>query len=124
MNNLFKRSLGGLAVGLGAALSSFAVHAQAQVMTPDQIDARYDAARKQCDSMTGDQKETCLMQARTDRLNAQADAKAGKEKAEADRDASRTKRDANYDLAIKKCDAMSGDAEDKCRADAKTQFGK
>lgn len=32
--------------------------------------------------------------------------------------------DANYDVAKEKCDAMSGDAKDKCVANAKAKFGK
>lgn len=42
----------GLALALGAALAP--VHAQGTAMSQDQIDARYDAAKKQCDARSGD----------------------------------------------------------------------
>jgi len=112
-----------LALLLGAG--ALPAHAQdAAVMTPDQIDARYEAARKQCDALDGDQKDVCLKQAEADKDTAEAQAEAGKKKAEADHDAAEARRDADYDVAMKQCDALSGDAQDKCEADAKTRYGK
>lgn len=115
----------GLCMGLMAA----PVHAQTSTragepMSADQIDARYDAARKRCDGMKGNEKDVCMKRAKADKESAEADAKAGKEKAEATRDAAKTKRKADYDLAMEKCEGMSGDAQDKCEADAKARFGK
>ena len=118
--------LAGLALCVGAAAP---LHAQTtapagKAMSSDQIDARYDAARKRCDAMKGDDKDLCMDRAKADKDKAEAQAKAGKEKAEANRDASKAERKADYDLAMEKCEALSGDAQDKCEADAKARFGK
>ena len=112
----------GLALALGAALAP--AHAQGNAMSQDQIDARYDAAKKQCDARSGDSKDLCLKQARADKDVAEAQAKAGKQKAEANHDAAKARQDADYDVAKKKCTAMSGDAKDACLAEAKTRYGK
>ena len=120
-----------LLAGLALCLGVVAAPAQAQssttggkAMSADQIDARYDAAKKRCDAMDGDDKDLCMERAKADKEKAEAQAKAGKEKAEANRDAAKKERKADYDLAMEKCEAMSGDAQDKCEADAKARFGK
>ena len=120
-----------LCAGLVLCLGTMAtpLHAQTTTragtpMTDDQIDARYDAAKKRCDAMKGNEKDVCMERAKADKKTAEAEAKAGKEKAEANRDASKSQRKADYDVAMEKCEAMSGDAQDKCEADAKAKFGK
>jgi hypothetical protein len=71
--------LSAMALLLGAA--ALPAHAQNNaVMTPDQIDARYDAAKKQCESMTGDQKDVCLKQADADKDVAKAQARPAKKR--------------------------------------------
>lgn len=114
------------AVLIGAGALALPVHAQSTggVLTDDQIDSRYDAARKQCDGLSGNDKDVCMQKAKADKESAQAQSKAGKEKAEADREASKERRKADYDVDMKKCDAMSGDAQDKCEADVKKRYGK
>lgn len=94
------------------------------IMTKDQINDRYDANMKRCDTLKGDDKDLCEKQAKAERNAAEADAKAGKEKAEADHDATKVKRDGAYDVAKQKCDALSGDAKDQCISKAKTEYGK
>lgn len=116
-----------LLASLTLAISATTLPAYAQsdaTMTSHQIDARYDAAEKQCDAMKGDQKDICLKQADADKDTAKAQAKAAKKKAQADYKASKVKRNGDYDVAMKKCDALSGDAEDTCEAKVKTQYGK
>ena len=123
MTNRYLNLIAGLALCLGTAAAP--LHAQTTTpMTDDQIDARYDAAKKRCDEMTGDDKDLCLARAKADKDKAEAEAKAGKKRAEADRDAAKESRKADYEVAMKKCEAMSGDAQDKCEADAKARFGK
>lgn len=94
------------------------------IMTKDQIDDRYDATMKRCDTLKGDDKDLCEKQAKSERNAAEADAKAAKKKAEAEHDATEEKRDGAYDVAKEKCDAMSGDAKDECITQAKTKYGK
>ena len=43
--------------------------------------------------------------------------------AEAKKDAAEAQREANYKAAKERCDTMSGDAKDKCVADAKRTYG-
>ena len=42
--------------------------------------------------------------------------------AEARKDAAQEMREANYKAAKERCDSLSGDAKDKCVADAKREY--
>lgn len=129
MTTRYINMLAGLGLGLCLGLATVPVNAQSggqagTVLSADQIDDRYDAAKQRCDAMKGDDKELCMERAKADKEKAEAQAKAGKKKSEADRDAAQTSRKADYDMAMERCEAMSGDAQDKCEADAKARYGK
>ncbi|RTZ48159.1 hypothetical protein EKL30_04195 [Candidimonas sp. SYP-B2681] len=109
------------------ALCAAVVSVQAQTagtpaMTKEQINARYDADMKRCDSMKGNDKDVCQKQAKATREEQKADAKQAKENAESRHDANKEKMEAEYKVAKEKCDALSGDAKDQCVANAKTRY--
>jgi hypothetical protein len=107
------------------SLCAFSLGANAQsAMSDTQIKADYKAADKACDAMKGDQKDACQAKAKADRDSARADLKASKKNAETRHDAMKDKNDAQFKAAKAQCDTMSGDAEDRCMADAKTKFNK
>jgi len=97
---------------------------QQSTMSDDQIDARYKAAREQCDALSGDQKDVCVERAKAEKDVAEAQRKADRKKSKADEKVADTRREANYDVEMKKCDTMSGDAKDKCQDDTKARFDK
>jgi hypothetical protein len=99
-------------------------------------DAQYEVAKEKCDDMKGNQKDVCVKDAKAAHEKAKADiaantrtgAKTGamgsttsaSDKREAREDAT----DAKYDAAKERCDSMSGDAKDRCVADAKMHYNK
>jgi len=87
-------------------------------------DAAFAVAKEKCDDLSGNAKDVCRQEAKTNHTKALADAKLGKQVAEARTDAAQTKRDADYKLAAEKCDSMSGDAKSQCTDNAKRTFGK
>ncbi len=110
---------------LGLSSLAFALPASAiDVKSEDQIDAEYKAAKDKCDAMSGKQEDACVASAKAERDKALADAKVGKAEAEAKRDVADDRRDADYEAAKAHCDTLSGDAEDKCVAEAKAKFNK
>ncbi len=89
--------------------------------------AEHDISKEKCDDLAGNVREVCLKDARTilqrTKSEAEADRKAG-ESASASRDrVASTARNAEYDAAVKRCDTRTGDAKDRCVADAKVRFG-
>lgn len=90
----------------------------------DMIKSQYNADKKQCDGMSGNDKDVCIKQAKAKRDSARADAKEAKKEAKARHSANKEKTDANYSVAKEKCDALSGDAKDTCMANAKTRYKK
>lgn len=93
-------------------------------MSSDMIKSQYKADRKQCDGLSGNDKDVCMKQAKAKRDSAQADAKQAKKNAKARHTANKEKTDANYSVAKEKCDSLSGDAKDTCIANAKTRYKK
>jgi len=87
-------------------------------------EAAYEVAKEKCDDLKGNEKDVCVKQAKAARTAAKADAKAQKKTTEAKKDATEDKREANYAVAKEKCDKLSGDAKDKCQAEAKAQYSK
>jgi hypothetical protein len=108
---------------LGLCVLAFSAHAQTAISS-DQIDARYRAEMKRCDSLKGNDKDVCTSEAKAARDNARADAKQAKQTAQARQQATKEKLNSGYDVAKQKCDAFKGDAKDACLADAKTRYGK
>jgi len=94
-------------------------------------DVQYDIAKEKCDDLSGNNKDVCIKDAKAVEQRAKADIKAGvtgsagaSVSADDKKDARDDARDAQYAAAKERCDAMSGDAKDKCQADAKTRYGK
>jgi membrane-associated HD superfamily phosphohydrolase len=84
----------------------------------------YDVAKERCDDKTGQDKATCVQEAKTAETKALADAKLNKEVGNASQDAVSDKMDADYKLAVEKCDGLSGDAKSACVNKAKAHFSK
>lgn len=94
------------------------------VLTEEQIEQRYEAAKERCEQLDGDQKDVCEQEAKTEREKAEADAEFRKEASEAHEDAVKRKNEAEWNLAKERCDAMSGDAKDACMADARAKHNR
>ena len=125
--NAIRSAIGAALFGL--CLAATGAHAQtgaaqSGMQTDDQIDAQHRADQKKCENLSGNEQDVCEKKADARRDSAKADARQAKQQSEAQQEAQQDKRDAGYDVAKEKCDAMSGDAKDKCVADAKTRFGK
>ncbi len=87
-------------------------------------EADYDVAKAKCGAKKGNEKDVCMKEAKAEETRAKANAKADRKAANAQSDAKEDKRDADYKVAKEKCDALSGDAKDRCIAQAKAKFGK
>lgn len=94
-------------------------------------EAAYEVAKERCDDQSGNAKDVCLKKAKSDETAAKADAranketaKAGKESTDARREARDEKTEAEYKVAREKCDDYSGNAKDRCLAEAKARFNK
>lgn len=98
----------------------------------EKAEADYDVAKTKCDAMKGNDKDTCVKDAKAAYTRAKAGedvshAKAtgnAKDVSEARRDAVKDTNDANYKAAKERCDAMSGDAKTKCQNDVAAKFKK
>lgn len=89
----------------------------------DIADANYDVDKSRCKALTGNDKDVCIKQAKSNEVAAKADAKADKKVIEARNNAREDKRIAEYKVASEKCDALAGSAKDTCVTAAKTQYG-
>jgi hypothetical protein len=87
------------------------------------VEARYDVAKEMCDDLSGNAKDVCVTQAKTEFDKRKADIKMNKEVTEARNDADDTKMKADYKLANERCDSLSGEAKDSCVASAKARYG-
>lgn len=96
-------------------------------------DADYEVAKEKCDEYSGNSKDVCMKEAKAAQTRAKADAKVERESREASkrttdrtaevrREASSDVGDAEYKAAVERCDAFSGDAKNRCVADAKARF--
>ena len=98
-------------------------HANAEYKhTMKQADADYKAAKAKCNSLTGNDKDVCVKQAKASYQKAKADAKVARTSGSARAEAGEDKREANYKVAIVKCDAMAGDQKGACVAQAKADY--
>jgi hypothetical protein len=110
-----------LALGFGLA-------AQAQTMTkPDLKAARegvekdYKAAKLACDSLAGNAKKICTVEAKGNEKSSLAEIDArNKPSADADRKVLDVKASAAYDLAKQKCQDLSGNPKDVCIKEAQS----
>ena len=85
------------------------------------IPGRFKAAKQRCDGMKGNEKDVCTKQAKADEKRAKADAKARRDSRIARGEAREEKREANVSVAKEKCENLSGDAKDRCMAQARSQ---
>ncbi|HVL01650.1 MAG TPA: hypothetical protein VM553_17650 [Dongiaceae bacterium] len=90
--------------------------------TMDQIERSYEAAEAHCDTMSGNNKDICIKQAKADKATSEANAKATREHHETNVDARQEKRDAQYKVEKEKCDTLSGDDQDACVERAKANY--
>ena len=106
--------------------------------------ATYRVAVEKCDDLAGNPKDVCVKQAKADKVNAKANAraqmkitqanaaagekindannKANAQSVDAHADAQKDKREAAYALAKTQCEALAGSARDQCTADAKNRY--
>lgn len=85
-------------------------------------EARYGLAKERCDDLSGQQKDVCMAEAKSERDKAKASAKASEKVAEARRDEAETRAEADYKLAREKCDSLNGNGKDVCLATAKARY--
>ena len=83
--------------------------------------AEYKAATAKCDSMSGNDKDVCMAEARLTRTRTEANALSRYNNTPRGREKARTNlADAEYDLAKAKCGARSGADQDDCMNNAKS----
>jgi hypothetical protein len=123
-----------LAVAAFASCLAFGAHAdnESAEAAKDNAKANYKAAmheadkyksdKEHCKTLSGNDKDVCMKQAKADLKKAKADAKAHKTVVKAEANKTEDKMEAQYKVAKEKCDAMSGDAKDACIAQAKQRY--
>lgn len=83
--------------------------------------AEYKAATAKCDSMSGNDKDVCMAEARLTRTRTEANALSQYNNTPRGREKARTNlADAEYDLAKARCGARSGADKDDCMNNAKS----
>ena len=87
-------------------------------------DTAWDVAKERCDERAGNDKQTCVVEAKTAHAKALADARLDQKVGAARRDAADDKREADYNLAKEKCEALAGANKASCLATAKSNYGK
>lgn len=90
--------------------------------TVEQADAQYKAAKTHCKTLSGNERDVCMKQAKADYKSAKADAKAQRKDSVAHAEAREDKMDARYAAEKEKCDTLSGAAKDDCVAAAKLKY--
>ena len=112
----------GMAAGLGVANGAYA-----QAMSKEARDAAYRSADAQykvdkvaCDSLAGNAKDVCVLEAKGKLKVGKAEADAAYTNTPKAREAARAARaDTDYAIAKEKCDDLSGNAKDVCVKEAK-----
>jgi len=88
----------------------------------DSIEANYKTAKASCDSLTGNAKSVCKVEARSDEKSKVADLEARyKGTPAADKDARITKAKAEYDIAKQKCEDQPAAERSACKSSAKAE---
>lgn len=98
--------------------------ADARKLAKVRADTDYDVAKETCDDSSGNAKDVCEQQAKTNHVKALADIKLSEKSGDAMTNAQDEKRDADYKLAAEKCDSLAGDAKDACVKAARMKYGK
>jgi len=120
--NRFMLSFSALILGSAIGASAFAAD-PAYSAAKDQADANYKAAKARCDTLSGNDKDVCIKQAKATKEGAKADANVAHETKEATKDAREDKLTAQYKVAKEKCDVLSGSEKDACQERAKATYG-
>lgn len=122
MNKMFASVLIGVAT-LTVATAATAVSSMTRASynaTVDRASADYKMAREKCDSLSGNEKDVCVEEAKGVEKRAKADAKAQyKHTRKAHTDALIAAADADYAVAKAKCGAKSGNDMSVCKEEAK-----
>lgn len=86
------------------------------------VGARYDVAKEKCDSLTGNDKDVCVSEAKSARDKSEANMKLAKTTNAAIEDADEAHLKADYKVASEKCNALSSDKKNVCIASAKAHY--
>ena len=106
--------------GALATTSAFAMTRDEYKAESDRISQAYKADKAKCDSLAGNNKDVCQVQAKGMEKSAQAALEADyKPSTKSRTDARIAKADAAFDTAKEKCDDFAGNAKDVCLKDAK-----
>jgi hypothetical protein len=106
--------------GACAAAPAFAMTKDEYNSNKDQISQAYKLDKAKCDSLAGNTKDVCQVQAKGQEKIAHAQLDADyRPSAKSRTDAAITRADAIYDTAKEKCDDFAGNAKDVCVQDAK-----
>lgn len=105
-------------------LSGFSIAASAMSeemkVAEKRIDAQYDIAHAKCDSLKGNAKDVCVLQAKGAKKVAKAELEVHEDNTPKNRYKLRLARaESEYDVAKEKCDDLAGNAKDVCIKDAK-----
>jgi hypothetical protein len=114
--------LQGLIVGLAVPTLAFgaAMTSADYSAAKNRAATEYKSARAQCDSMSGNQKDVCIAEAKAAEKKAVADANAQfKNTDKARADARIAAAEADYDVAKARCGAKTGNDKDVCMKEAK-----
>jgi hypothetical protein len=119
------------AVALCAAALAFAAGAQAAgdkgayAQAKSSAKAAYESQHKQCDALSGNAKDVCVLQAKAARTRAEETAEAAyKDTDRARQRAAKEIAEADYKVAKEKCDDLSGNPKDVCVQEAKAALAK
>lgn len=114
------KTLIALALGCACAAPAFAMTRDEYKSHQDQISQAYKADKAKCDSLAGNAKDVCQVQAKGQEKIAKAQLEADyKPSAKSRMDANVARADAAYDTAKEKCDDFAGNPKDVCQKDAK-----
>lgn len=108
---------------LGSAIGASAFAADpAYSAAKDQADANYEAAKARCDTLSGNDKDVCIKEAKAGKTATKADAATVHKTTEAKKDARDEKLEAQYKVAKEKCDVLKGSEKDACQERAKATY--
>jgi hypothetical protein len=89
----------------------------------DSIEAQYDVDKKNCEQMSGNQKDVCVAQIKGKEKVAKARLEAEKSPTpKTQQDYAVAKAEADYDVAKAQCGAQQGNAKDTCEKAAKDAY--
>lgn len=89
------------------------------------IEADYKAQRSACDSLSGNQKDICVEEAKGKEKVAKAELDYRREpNARHQEKVAEARAEAQYDLAKERCDDLAGDQKDVCQKEAKAAKAK